>query len=252
MKFDLPSFIARLFFVPRCLVCNTRLPLSHPDGVLCPICRLRYENEKTVTCPTCAALLGDCLCLPPGMPQSAAHKMVKLVRYCPGAEDASAQLIFALKHNATVDLLNFFASELALRLAAVVTDPQSTVITYPPRGRKGLRRDGYDHAALLARTLAKRLGASSCAAFSRHYAGQQKKLSRTARLAAARSGYSLKKNVLLSGKHVIVVDDICTTGATLTALAKLARRAGAKSISFAVIAMTNDTYTPATAYHKKM
>lgn len=242
MKVDLPSFIARLFFVPKCAICDTRLPLSHPDGVMCPICRLQYENEKAVTCPICAAKLGECLCLPPHMPKSAVHNMVKLVNYHPGAEDASAQLIYALKHNATTDLLRFFAAELAIRLSPVVTDAKNTVILYPPRGRHALRRDGYDHAAALARALAKQLGVTVLDAFSRRYTGQQKKLSRTARLAAARSGYALKKKISLAGKHVILVDDICTTGATLTALAKLAKKSGGKTVSFAVIAVTPDSY----------
>ncbi|MBQ8174801.1 MAG: ComF family protein [Clostridia bacterium] len=236
---DLPNIISRLFFVPKCAVCNTRLPLSHPDGVLCPICRLRYENEKTVTCPVCASVLGECLCLPPDMPKSAAHKMVKLVSYHPGAEDASADMIFALKHHATTDLLRFFADELALRLLPVVNGKEHFVVTYPPRGRKALRHDGYDHAASLASALGRRLHLPALSLFRRRYAGQQKKLSRTARLAAARAGYTLRRNASVKGKRVILVDDICTTGATLTALAKHLRASGAREIVFAVIAVTS-------------
>lgn len=236
---DLPNIIARLFFVPTCTVCETRLPLSHPDGVLCPICRLRYENEKTATCPVCASVMGDCLCLPPDMPKSAAHKMVKLVRYRSGSEDASAQMIFTLKHRATVELLRFFAAELSLRLApAVAGSDAELVVTHPPRGKRSLFRDGYDHAAALAAALGREMKIPAVSLFRRRYAGEQKKLSRTARLAAARAGYALKKKASVKGKRVIVVDDICTTGATLTALAKLLRAAGAKEIIFAVIAIT--------------
>lgn len=237
-KFDLPEFIARLFFVPRCAVCQTRLPITHPDGVLCPICRLRYENEKSVTCPKCASVLGECFCLPPDMPKSAAHHMVKLVRYRAGAESAAADMIFALKHDATALLLRFFGKELALRLSPLLSGKENVLVTYPPRGRKSLFRDGYDHAAMLASSVARELGVPVCRLFRRSFAGQQKKLSRSARLAAARAGYSLRTKASLKGKHVILVDDICTTGATLTALAKHLRAAGAKGIFFAVIATT--------------
>lgn len=232
----IPDLLVRLLFVPACVSCGTRLPLSHANGVLCEECRTRYEDEKEVSCPVCASVLSQCTCLPPSMTKTAARRMVKLFRYRPGGEDVSASLIFALKHNATVDLLRFFAAELATPLSPLL-EGKDTVIVYPPRGKNSLHRDGYDHAEKLAKELGRALSVPVLPAFSRRFSGQQKKLSRAARLAAA-SGYTLRKDICLKGKHVIVLDDISTTGATLLALSRLLYKAGVRDITLAVIAVT--------------
>ncbi len=233
--------LLNLLFVPRCAVCGTRLP---PSGELplCPMCRALYENDKEVTCPVCAGRMGDCLCVPRDMPRCGVRRMVKLFRYRPGADDASAKMIYALKHRNLKILQEFFAKELALPLSGLVEQPGEWVVTYPPRSKGAGRRDGFDHAGALAAALAKRLGCRFTCAFIREDGAkdsQQKRLSRTARFAAARKSYRLRPQQGLAGKHVIVVDDVVTTGATLAACARLLRHEGAvKEVVFAVLAQT--------------
>lgn len=236
---DLPRIIARLLYVPKCVVCRERLPLDHPDGVLCPACRSRYENEKEATCPVCAARMSDCVCLAPGLPKSRARRMVKLVRYLPDSGDASAAMIFALKHRRLIDLQRFIGRELAYPLAKLIGTHAEWAVTYPPRSALSLRRDGFDHAAAVARCLADQLGVVYLPALTRVKGREtQKKLSRTARLAAAGESYRVTDGLDLAGKRLILFDDICTSGATLTACARLLYRAGAKEVVFVTIAIT--------------
>ena len=240
-KENLLEIILRLLYVPKCVACGERLPTTHPDGVLCAFCRSRYENEKEATCPVCAARMSDCGCLLPNLPKSRVKRMVKLVRYRPSSEDVSASVIYALKHRRLVDLHRFIGKEMAYPLSRMVESPGEWAVTYPPRGVESLRHDGFDHAAAVAREIAAQLGIAYLSAIERVGGGKaQKKLSRADRLAAAKESYRICEHAPVQGKRIILFDDICTTGATLTACARLLYHAGAKEVVFAVIAHTLD------------
>ncbi len=239
-KIDLPKIISRLLYVPKCVACGERLLLTHRDGVLCDFCRTRYENEKETSCPVCATRAMDCFCVLPHFPKSRVKRMVKLARYQPASEDVSASLIYALKHRRLVDLHRFLGKELAYPLSRLVEDPGEWALTYPPRSARSLRHDGFDHAAAAAKEIAAQLGVDFLPTLTR-VGGKtpQKNLSRTERLAAAREDYCLAEDAVVQGKRMILFDDVATTGATLTACARLLHRAGAKEVVFAVIAYTS-------------
>lgn len=229
-----------LIFVPRCVACATRLPPGSKLP-LCPLCRARYEDEKEATCPACGGRMGECLCTPPDMPRCGVHRMVKLVRYRPSSGDVSAQMIYRLKHRNLLLLQRFLAGELAVPLSGLVQGREADwLVTYPPRSTAARRRDGFDHAAALAKALACTLGCAYLPTLQRNgrKRAEQKRLSRTARFAAAKENYKLRPNLALPKKHVILVDDVMTTGATMAAAARLLRQGGAAEVVFAVIALT--------------
>ncbi|MBQ8351848.1 MAG: ComF family protein [Clostridia bacterium] len=228
-----------LLYVPKCAFCATRMPPGSKTP-LCPICRTRYEDEKEATCPACGGRMSDCLCTPPDLPSCGVHRMVKLFRYLPASDEVSAQMIYHLKHKNLITLQRFLADELAKPLSGLVEQPEEWVITYPPRSVSAKRRDGFDHAAALAKALAKGLGCAYLPTLVRegHAGIEQKRLSRTARLTAAKENYTVRQGLFLGGKRVVLVDDVMTTGATLVASARLLRKAGAKEVVFAVLALT--------------
>ena len=170
--------------------------------------------------------------------------MVKITRYRPSSEDVSAKIIYALKHRRLIDLQRFVASEFVSALTPLMKSREEWLVSFPPRGNASLRRDGFDHAAAVAKYLGQALGIP-CAPCLVHKKQEiaQKKLSRTARIAAANAGYTLRKGVSVAGKRVILFDDICTSGATMTACARLLYKAGAKEVVFAALAITPQKYT---------
>ncbi len=241
--FRFSLLLSRLFFVPKCVACGERLPTAHPNGVLCDACREKYDNEKEASCPVCAAHLSSCLCVPTDLPRTRVRRMVKITRYRPSSEDVSAKIVYALKHRRLIDLQRFLASEFVPALEPLVTNKEDWLVSFPPRGAASLRRDGFDHAAAVAKWLGQALGIS-CAPCLIHkkQTVAQKKLSRTARLAAAKEGYDLREGVSVAGKRVILFDDVCTSGATMTACARLLYKAGAKEVVPAAFAITPSKY----------
>ena len=123
----------------------------------------------------------------------------------------------------------------ALRLDAPAAP---VVVCVPMHWRRRLER-GYNQADLMAEALAKTRQWPLAHPLKRaRHDPKQMSLSRNQRLVHARGAFALRKNAArqIGGRHVILVDDVLTTGATLRQCARLLRRAGAASVHVAVVA----------------
>lgn len=99
------------------------------------------------------------------------------------------------------------------------------------------RQRGFDHAQLLASTLAKKLGLQSTDALGRLGQDRQLGARRHIRLKQAADKYYAKSpSELVKDRNVLLIDDVVTTGATLRAAAKVLRQAGAKRVDALVFA----------------
>ncbi|MEI6872042.1 MAG: phosphoribosyltransferase family protein, partial [Verrucomicrobiota bacterium] len=66
--------------------------------------------------------------------------------------------------------------------------------------------------------------------------GTQTVLDRAARLQNLRAAFRLRTGAQVAGLHVVLVDDVLTTGATLDACAQVLRAAGAASVRALAVA----------------
>ena len=111
-------------------------------------------------------------------------------------------------------------------------------ITWVPLSRRRLRRRGYDQAELLAKLIAKHLGQSPVRLLKkqRDTPPQSKTGSVEKRRANIAGAYDCLRPELVQGKQVLLVDDIVTTGATLSEAARVLKKAGAKEVICATLA----------------
>ncbi len=123
-----------------------------------------------------------------------------------------------------------------LRLAVPRDRRFDLIVPTPLHWRRRWTR-GYNQAMLLARELAPALGLKPVNALRRTRATTaQAGLSRTARRANVAGAFLVRDASRIRGRRVLLVDDVMTTGATLRACAAALKRAGARSVSIAVLA----------------
>ena len=110
------------------------------------------------------------------------------------------------------------------------------VIVPVPTATQRVRQRGYDQAVLLARELGRLTGSPVANVLHRNGQAHQVGASRRQRLRQLNEAFWVPRRANLSGKHILLVDDVVTTGATIEAAARALKAAGATRISAVVVA----------------
>ncbi len=111
------------------------------------------------------------------------------------------------------------------------------LISWPPLSAKRLRKRGYDQAELLAEEVAKSRGGTAVKLFKKEHRPAQSGLTDAAqRRANILGAYHLLDAKAVAGKRVLLIDDVVTTGATLSECARVLRAAGAARVCAATLA----------------
>ena len=94
-----------------------------------------------------------------------------------------------------------------------------------------LRERGFNQAELLAKILVQKISIPlGCALERIRYTTTQTAFDRVERMENLRGAFRLRKKIGVRGLHVLLVDDILTTGSTLSECARVLREAGAQSV----------------------
>ena len=111
-----------------------------------------------------------------------------------------------------------------------------------PLSRKRLRERGYDQARLLAKATAKALGMPLTPTLYKQRNTQPQSGTGDAakRRANITGAYRMKKGADVTGKRVLLIDDIVTTGSTLLECARVLGKAGAEQVVCATVARAAD------------
>ena len=154
--------------------------------------------------------------------------------------DGVRSLVHALKYRGW----EAAAAPMAVRIAALdwprdVVD-EARVVVGVPTTKARLRERGYNQAGLLARELARATGRAfdpECLVRTRE-SGSQTSLRPGERRANVAGAFAVPggREKSLKGEHVILVDDVWTTGATALACAEALLGAGARVVSVATFA----------------
>lgn len=124
-----------------------------------------------------------------------------------------------------------FGTLMAQCLHDRLAEPADMVV-WVPLSRKSLRRRGYDQSELLARRVAEEIGLPLLPTLEkvRDTSVQSSLKGDSARRANVIGAYGVKDGVDLTGKRVVLVDDVVTSGATLSECALSLRLAGAEKV----------------------
>lgn len=209
-----------------CLLCG-----QPADAALCPGCAADLPPPAGHACPVCAQ--------PIAAPAPACGACLK----SPPAFDATrAALRYALPADRLVLMLKFghrlaSAEFLAARMLAGPR-PAGDVLVPVPLSRERLAARGFNQAVELARPLARALGLPlDLASLGRVRDTQpQSRLPWRARRGNLRRAFACATD--FSGRAVIVVDDVMTSGATLDTVARVLKDHGAARVENWVAART--------------
>ncbi|MDP1789561.1 MAG: double zinc ribbon domain-containing protein [Methylibium sp.] len=221
----------------RCAVC--RAGTRGAAARVCDDCLARFA-PAVPRCERCAlqlpegvAVCGSCLRDPPPWSQAVAA--------CDYAYPWDG-LLNALKFHDAIDLAAPLAQRLALALRRRTSSPPVDLLLPVPLAAARLCERGYNQAALLGRQLAQQLGLHTEPQWLLRTSDtpHQTALPRAARLTNLRRAFSVEPLALaaLRDRHVALVDDVMTTGATAGELARVLHAAGAASVQVWVVART--------------
>lgn len=129
------------------------------------------------------------------------------------------------------------ARSIALRMSGLVP-AGADLVTWAPTSGARRRRRGFDQAELIARHVAAMRGIGWARVLERRDAAGQTGRDRMARL----SGPSFVASTSVRGLHVVAVDDVVTTGATLRAAAVALHQAGAVRVTGVCAASVGGNY----------
>ena len=114
------------------------------------------------------------------------------------------------------------------------------MVTWVPVSPKRLRQRGYDQARLLAQSACRLWGTQPLELLRKtvHNPAQSGLKEAAARRANVLGVYEAVSPEKIAGRRILVVDDVCTTGATLCECARVLREAGAADVVCAAAART--------------
>ena len=149
------------------------------------------------------------------------------------------QLIHNLKYRGYEDIGDFLGAWLGNELKNIDAYKTIDVIIPVPLHKNKLKKRGYNQVTKFAQQLAHCLNAEynkeSLIKITNTTSQVNKK--RFARWSASNEHFNLKKPELLTNKHILLVDDIITTGATLEACINVINKAENVKISIATMAI---------------
>jgi ComF family protein len=237
-----------LVFPAVCPLCRATLG----DGRRDPLCGRCWRSITPLDRPTCAI----CGAAPPIAPTTTDLDRVERAPLAPAGpcaacradrpaydyarsaavyEGALREALHAFKFAGRRALARPLGDLAADRCAASLPGDIDAVVPVP-LARDRERERGFNQSALVAERVARRLGVPAKAAWltRRRSTQPQTELSAAERRPNVRGAFLASRRV--ADRHVLVVDDVLTTGATVAECARALRAAGARRVGVLTVA----------------
>ncbi len=213
----------------RCIACGETIAGLNNSGILCEICRGRFNKELQEGCTECRSKAVLCRCKPKNfLPDELAY-------YIPYKQSniISVKLINLCKKSLIDDLFSELVDCMITAYKQHYLSEQIDIITYVPRAPEKILKIGFDQARELGARLSAGLGIE-CKPVIKHrwLSSEQKTKSGAQRKLNADKMYGIIDAAVydLKNKNVLLIDDVVTTGATVSACTLLIKKAGANKV----------------------
>lgn len=228
-----------LLLPPRCGNCGVDVSA---DAALCLDCWRAVTFISEPMCDICGvpfdvrpfgpAVCGDCLAGPPAFDRARSAVLY---------DDATRPAILSFKHGDRLTLAPLFAAWMRGAGAGLLQDADLIVPVPLHRWRLLARR--YNQSAILARILGRDFGVrvvDSLLVRTRHTPSQGRK-SATQRASNVRGAFALWNNCggnteVIEDCRIVLIDDVFTTGATVSACTRVLRQGGARAVDVLTLA----------------
>lgn len=205
--------LLRLLYPPKCVLCGGLLQRDETD--LCRACRRDTEAYQ------------------PGKEKISFVASRTILWYY---KDDVRESLLRYKFSGHISYAQAYGRLLAMKLAA--QDAQYDLITWVPISAARKRRRGYDQVELIATAVAKELGTGAVCTLKkiRNNKVQSSLAEASERKANVLGVYAPIDPELVRDKQVLLLDDILTTGATVSECARVLLTAGAAQVHCAAVA----------------
>lgn len=219
----------RLFYPNLCMVCHNDLP--EVEQVICTTClyhiprtKYWYDTENPVAKIFWGRVFIQNAC--------SFFFFSKGSRY--------RKLLHHLKYNGKKDVGYILGKEFGLELKKAETYKNIDVIVPVPLHPKRYKKRGYNQAEEIAKGLKESMGIplSTKNLIRSEYTETQTRKNRAERVENVSKAFRLENPIDFKGKHILIVDDIVTTGATLEECATTVLEAENAKVSIVTLAYT--------------
>lgn len=238
MLASLTRLLFDVLYPPRCPSCRVNVSA---DGNFCSEC---FQKLRIITAPLCAQcgvpfpvpVPDDTLCLSCLDVSPSYDKARAAMVY----DSVSAPLVTALKfHDQWAGLARH--AEMMMVAGGGLLKTADLLVPVPLHWRRLILRK-FNQSALLAHAVSARSAVPLRVDLLQRirYTKPQMRLDRKTRLKNVKKAFGVPANAVasLSGKHVVLIDDVVTTGATAEACAVALKKAGAARVDVLALART--------------
>jgi competence protein ComFC len=235
-KIELLRSLSSLLYPPACAICSASVDM---DEYLCPDCHAKTTRIAAPFCATCSepfsgAISGPFTCA------NCSHR--RLYFQAAVAVYRSRGIVRRVVHDFKYGRQMHLRHLVARWLCAALDDerlygrPFDVIVPVPLHPAKERER-GFNQAALLAELLGKRVSAPIKPALERlRYTTTQTAFDRSERMENLHGAFRLREKADVRHLRVLLIDDVLTTGATLSECARVLKKAGAASVYAATAA----------------
>ncbi len=216
--------IISLFTPYDCLICNQE------GEILCKECA-ELLPRQTEVCFICGRVSANCKTCPQCVSRNK-------------PQHVWSSFVYKGNVKAIVKSYKFEGARALARIMAMQMDgslpyfAQSPIITFVPTAPNRHRQRGFDHARLLAKELAKLRKWQFAELLVRRSKVRQLGAKREIRQKQLKDAFWSVERQITKGAHVLLIDDVVTTGATLEACSKQLIKAGVAQVDALTFART--------------